>query len=294
MSDAEDFFGGGSPAMSWSDKSVMNVWRGGEIVAEPKKVQQRDFITKEPKFWTTGDKGPMWALVVTLQTQERVPNDPQDTGLRRLFIQSGLRTAVQDALQKAQSGMTVGGKLWVMWTGEKPSSVGGSPAKIYQAHYEAGVSGGQAQEFFQAPEPAAPAEVYHNYAQQTAAPQPWAQQDPPNGVPQGSPAPAPWAQPAPQPVAAQAPAPWTQGPPSNGSPQSAVAQAPPWQQPQPSGPPAEAPPPWAQQPSAQAPWQQQGPPNGAPAYTGPPAGDPSNPFGPPQQYAQQNPYPQQG
>jgi hypothetical protein len=282
MSDAEDFFGGGAPAMSWSDKSVMNVWRGGEIVAEPKKVQQRDFITKEPKFWTTGDKGPMWALVVTLQTQERVPNDPQDTGLRRLFIQSGLRTAVQAALEKARSGMTVGGKLWVMWTGEKPSSGGGNPAKIYQAHYEAGVSGGQAQEFFQAPEPAAPVEAY----QQTAAPQPWAQQPPaaPSGVPQGPPASAPWQQPAPQPVAAQAPqqsAPWAQQP-----------AAPPWQQPQPSGSPTEAPPPWAQSSPAHA-----GPPQGPPAgnvYAGPPAGDPANPFGPPQQYAQQNPYPQQG
>jgi hypothetical protein len=291
MSDAEDFFGGGAPAMSWSDKSVMNVWRGGEIVAEPKKVQQRDFITKEPKFWTTGDKGPMWALVVTLQTQERVPNDPQDTGLRRLFIQSGLRTAVQAALEKARSGMTVGGKLWVMWTGEKPSSVGGNPAKIYQAHYEAGVSGGQAKEFFQQSDPATQV--------RPPASQPWtppngvpSQQGPPaapNGVPQGPPAPAPWQQPAPQPVAAQAPqqsAPWAQQP-----------AAPPWQQPAPpaqNGPPAEAPPPWIQNPTAQAPWQQQGPPNGAPTYTGPPAGDPQNPFGPPQQYAQQNPYPQQG
>jgi hypothetical protein len=293
-SDADDFFGGGADSMSFADRSMLNVWRGGDIIAEPKKKQQRDFITKEAKFWKDGN--PMWALVVTLQTQERNPQDPQDTGVRRLFIQSGLRAAVQQALDKARASMTVGGQLWVRWVGEKPNNSGGNPTKVYEAHYVPGTPGGQATEFFSQPEPdpggqppvqnqpPASQQGWQQPPMQNQAPkqgppagQQFPQQGPPNG---GSPPSAPWSQ-TPQQVP-PAGAPW--GSPPAGPPQ----QGPPaGQQFPPQGPPTAAP--WNQGPQNGPP---AGPPNGQ-VYTGPPAVDPNNPFGPPQN-AQQPQWQQQG
>lgn len=303
MSDANGFFSTAA-GLLFSDRRCMGIARGGTIMEEPVKSQQRDFDDNKPLFWDDGR--PREQLIVVLQTEERDPGDNSDVGLRRLFIPNNgsapgsLYRVVGDALRQAgASDLLIGGRLMVAWIGEEPSSrKGANPRKIWAAQYTPPAPGSD--QYFQQPgsDTAAVSNPFTNgqpaqqqpqpqFAGQQNGPQPqpqWSQPGSPVGVQQaagyvasadaGQPPvtpqvmPTPWANAAPQQAS---PAPQTQ--------QNATA----------GGPGSVMQPPQNQQASPQQPTN---PFAGQQTYQAPPF-DPTNPFGnAPQQQEQQtqNPF----
>lgn len=114
----------------------------GVICAAPELRQKTDIKTSLPLTWKDGS--PQMHLVIKLQTDERDPSDPEDEGIRNLYVSGGfkrasLQKAVADAVRTAKAkGLEVGGTLAVRFTGEEPPSAAGmSPAKLYAAQYQA-------------------------------------------------------------------------------------------------------------------------------------------------------------
>jgi len=113
----------------------------GVICAQPEMRQQTDIKTGAPVSWDDGQ--PKMQLVIRLQTEDRDPSDPEDDGIRALYVSGGFKRAstqkaIADAVRAAKAkGLEVGGTLAVRFTGEEPSSVKGfNPAKLYAAKYE--------------------------------------------------------------------------------------------------------------------------------------------------------------
>jgi hypothetical protein len=100
----------------------------GTIASEPQVSQQTAFGTNEPLVWSDGS--PRLQLIVELETPE---------GLQKLYVKSGLKNAVSDAVRAAgQKGLQVGGTLTVTYTGDAaPARAGIAGAKIYAASYSA-------------------------------------------------------------------------------------------------------------------------------------------------------------
>lgn len=161
----------------------------GTIVEIGEPVQRTKFKTTEPDFWPSGD--PVMQAKITLETDERDPQDPTDDGKRGLWIlqsgkQGGPLAAIRDAVKAAQvDTIKPGGRLQISFVGTDPESQNPqNPRKLYQATYQppapAGGMFGAQQE---APAQQAPAQQ-NQQAQQTGG---YAQQ----GFPVGN-------QPAPQ------------------------------------------------------------------------------------------------
>lgn len=117
----------------------------GEILNVETK-QQTDLKDGSPKFWDDGS--PMWQVVVTLQTDERDPEDPEDDGRRNVYVKGSSKyasthKAVADALRAAGAKtLEVGGTLALAYTGDgEATSRGFNPPKLYQAAYKAPVAG---------------------------------------------------------------------------------------------------------------------------------------------------------
>jgi hypothetical protein len=113
----------------------------GVICAPPELRQKTDIKDGTPLTWQDGS--PQMQLVVKLQTDDRDPSDPEDDGIRALYVSGGfkrasLQKAVADALRTAKAkGLEVGGTLAVKFTGEEPASTKGfNPAKLYAAQYQ--------------------------------------------------------------------------------------------------------------------------------------------------------------
>lgn len=156
-----DAFFGGSPGLSWPradrvngadgkptgvylDTRLRGVSRGGVIVDEPQLMPMTEMGTGVPLKWPDGR--PKQQMVVTLicdgrggkALDERDPQNPADTGRRRLYIRGYMVAAVREALQKAGTpGMLrQGGELYVAWIDEKPSKTASfDPARIWAAQY---------------------------------------------------------------------------------------------------------------------------------------------------------------
>ena len=141
----------------------------GTITATEVK-QQTDLKDNTPKTWDNGD--PVMQLVVTLQTDQRDPENDDDEGIRNVYVKGSkkagsrsLHDAVATAVrQSGAKGLEVGGTLSVTYTGEEPSSTRGfNPRKLYSATYSAPDKAAQTGDFLgtapaQAPAPvAAPA-----------------------------------------------------------------------------------------------------------------------------------------
>lgn len=274
----DEFFtsGTGGKYMSFADDSCIGYERGGEIVGLNER-QQTDQETKQPMFWPNSDRKIM-IKVVTMQTQERMPNDPEDTGLRSIWLPQSkdVTKAVTDAMRAANTGeirLRIGGQLWVTRTGSRQTTQKngqrGFPAFTYTARYVPPPAGTRNDAFFAGPPPANGQAPAQGSPQQNQTP--WQQGPPPQ---QGNPYAA-----APN-GAPPANNDWQQGPPPQ-SPQGPPQQG--WQQSgSQAGPPANG-----------AAWSQQGPPQGQQGGYQPPAPDPSNPWGNQQGAPPQGP-PQQG
>lgn len=112
----------------------------GTVVAA-EVTQQTDITTGAPKTWDNGD--PMMQLVVTLATDQRDPDDPDDTGERKLYLKGGKPTtslgAVKAAIKAAGAkGIEVGATLALAYTGDgEPTKRGFNAPKEYAAKYTA-------------------------------------------------------------------------------------------------------------------------------------------------------------
>jgi len=102
----------------------------GTIASEPQVTQQTAFGTAEPLVWSDGS--PRLQLVVEIETA---------AGLQKLYVKSGLKTAVSDAVRAAgQTGLQIGGTLTVTYVSDAPPARPGiAGAKIYSATYAAPV-----------------------------------------------------------------------------------------------------------------------------------------------------------
>lgn len=93
----------------------------GPITKAPNEIQQNEFGTGKPLFWDDAKTQPRMQMVITVQTEDRDPQDPEDTGLRVLFIKkpSALYNSIANAV--VTSGITrdpdAGDKLTITYTG---------------------------------------------------------------------------------------------------------------------------------------------------------------------------------
>ena len=107
----------------------------GTICEPPRVEQQRDYSTGEPMYWRDGT--PRMQLVVTLQTDERDPEYPDDDGRRRLYVRGRMKTAIRQAVKTSgATGLDVGGTLTITYTGDgTPTNPRFQPPKEYNATY---------------------------------------------------------------------------------------------------------------------------------------------------------------
>jgi hypothetical protein len=174
---------------------------------------------RELDFWPSGD--PVMEVWVTVQTQERDPQDPEDTGLRTIVVTvnqkpGGQLAAIMDACEAVGAETPLpGGFLALTFTHFDPESKNPqNPRKLYAAKYQAPAPGGGAFQQAQPPvqqqapapqqynewNPAPPVQQAQQYQQAPVQQQP-AYAEP---VPSQHGAPPAWAQaPAAQPVAQQ-------------------------------------------------------------------------------------------
>lgn len=128
----DQFLMGGSKSASFLE---IGATLTGTISEPPVLQQQKDMKTGDLQVWPDGN--PKMQLVVTLDTDQRDPEDPDDDGKRRLFVKSGLKAAVARAVRSAgATRLEVGGKLTVTYTGDgKQEKRGFNPPKQYSAEY---------------------------------------------------------------------------------------------------------------------------------------------------------------
>lgn len=121
--DDSGFFDGasGSPSFSWGKGKGFGEWKGGIYTGVIKENQSRDYDTKKPEFWESGD--PMLDVVVELLSPDRDANNPLDDGRRRLFVPKR-DTNVPDSMysvvkEATRGGFHRGGQLWVCKVGTR-------------------------------------------------------------------------------------------------------------------------------------------------------------------------------
>lgn len=133
----------------------------GQIITEPKDVQQRNFHDGSPAFWPSGD--PKMQTVFQIQTSLRQyegisqpDRSKPDDGVRSLFIKGKhMERAVKDAILAAgASWLDIGGWIQVTYTGDDMSSKAASKPKFFAVKYQPGPP--------QAPQQPAPQAAYGN------------------------------------------------------------------------------------------------------------------------------------
>lgn len=138
-------FGGGGKAAEFKQVGDMIVG----TITNVEMAQQTALEDNKPLFWDDGS--PRMQLVITLQTDQRDPDDETDEGLRRLYAKGGkfevadgkgqgLKEAIADAYKKAGlKSIEVGHKLTVGYTGNgKTKTRGHNAPKLYSAKVEPG------------------------------------------------------------------------------------------------------------------------------------------------------------
>jgi len=132
--DVNDFLeSGGIPGAPV--ENIGDSWTGQVVRA--KKVQSRDFETREAKTWDDGT--PMFELQIDIQTDVRNPDISGDDGIRRLFVRGGMLQAVRQALRASNERLKTGGWITVTHTGlGTPTRRGLKPPKLYSATYKPG------------------------------------------------------------------------------------------------------------------------------------------------------------
>lgn len=133
MPDADQFLmGGGVPSAKFETVGASVT---GTITQRPDVQQRTDFDSGQPLFWPDGK--PMLQLKVVLATSQRDPSEPDDDGLRAIYIKGNMQKAVQQAVRAAGAkGLEVGGTLTVTYSGNgEQKKRGMSAPKLYTATY---------------------------------------------------------------------------------------------------------------------------------------------------------------
>ena len=139
----------------------------GVITEISDRMPVTKYGTTDPDYWPDGS--PKQQVVITLATDERDPEDPNDSGERSLWVTESRKAgtilaAIIQATRQANAKLEIGGTLSVSFTGHDPNSKNpAQPRKLYAATYQPPAAGGGM--FEQQPAQAAPA------ASQSAAPQ---------------------------------------------------------------------------------------------------------------------------
>jgi len=141
---ADEFLLGGSAGKSaFAKDDPIGTTVTGTILSTEVR-QQTDLETGKPMTWENGD--PRMQLVVSLQTDQRVPDEPDDDGVRAVYVKGSkapgsqsLHDAVRAAVQAANAkGIEPGGTLTVQLIGTEPSKTRGyNDRKLWAAAYKA-------------------------------------------------------------------------------------------------------------------------------------------------------------
>lgn len=133
MSEVEDFFGGGGPALKFPTVGTKHVLT---ITDEPEVAQQTDFDSGEPLWWDDEKTRPKNQMIIHGVVPEDARGDDEDDGERRLFVKSGLVKAIRDAMRTAKvKAPSEGGVLTVAYVKDGPKPARGYPPKVYEASY---------------------------------------------------------------------------------------------------------------------------------------------------------------
>ncbi len=127
--DDDDGFmgGGGSPSFKFDQVGYTIT---GLVLGPPVKRVQTDMKTREVKTYKDGS--PRYLYVVEIQTELRDRNNPQDNGVRSLFLKWHSLNAVRQAITAVGArGLRRGGVLTLTHTGIEAASGG----KLYSASY---------------------------------------------------------------------------------------------------------------------------------------------------------------
>ena len=185
---ADEFLLGGSSGRSAFGKDDPIGTTISGVIVDTQVRQQTALEDGKPLVWDNGD--PRMQLVVTVQTDQRVASEPDDDGIRAIYVKGSkapgsqsLHDAVRAAVQAAGAdGLKPGGTLTVQLVGTEPSKTRGySDRKLWAAAYKG-------------PDPAVVSAGFLG----TVGGQPTAPATPPLSVPAAQPVSAP----APAPVAA--------------------------------------------------------------------------------------------
>jgi hypothetical protein len=122
--------GGGDPTAKFrqiGDKCI------GRVVDSD--MTQQTTLKGEPRFFNDGK--PMMQAVLTLDTEQRDPEIPDDDGKRRLFVKGAMAKAVREAIRASGANeFEHGGMLAVEYIGDGVSQgTGFDPPKLFRAQY---------------------------------------------------------------------------------------------------------------------------------------------------------------
>lgn len=143
----------------------------GVITEISDRMPVTKYGTTDPDYWPDGS--PKQQVVITLATDERDPEDPNDTGERSLWVTESRKAgtilaAIIQATRQANAKLEIGGTLSVSFTGHDPNSKNpAQPRKLYAATYQPPAAGGGMFE----QQPAQPEPQAAQTASQPTAPQ---------------------------------------------------------------------------------------------------------------------------
>lgn len=123
----------GGKAVSFNEKGV--VFKG-VLLEEPVEKQQTT-PSGELKWFDKEETQPRMQLVFKFQTDERDPEDPEDTGIRSLWTKIEQLRAIKESLKsQGLRRMAIGGTLELAWTDSRKAEVKGwNPTKLFTARW---------------------------------------------------------------------------------------------------------------------------------------------------------------
>lgn len=128
---------------------------GGRVIGAPREVQQKDYDSGKPLWWTAeggrpstdpeerdGTKrNPVMQLVVTVDTGRIDPAVEDDDGERAVWVRGQMLQAARAALKRVRAKhIEPGGEFWVVFEREEQGRdergrAKGNPKKIYAVTY---------------------------------------------------------------------------------------------------------------------------------------------------------------
>jgi hypothetical protein len=125
--------GTGGKAVSFLQQGVLFK---GVLMEEPTEKQQTQ-PDGTLKWFDKAETQPRMQLIFKFQTDERDPEDPEDTGVRSLWSKVEQIKAIKESLkEQGLRRMTVGGTLEIAWTHTSPPKVKGwNPTKHFKARW---------------------------------------------------------------------------------------------------------------------------------------------------------------